>query len=409
MASSLTWRRWLAALLWLTLGGQGEAAARPPLEHVFVIVLENEDFAATFGAQSPAPYLAQTLPRQGVMLEQYFATGHVSLDNYIAMISGQAGTPETRLDCHVFQDFALAGIAADGQAIGKGCVYPAAVKSLPDQLQAISKTWRGYMEDMGNDPEREAATCGHPPLDAPDRTQKAEAPSERVPRGDQYAARHNPFVYFHSIIDSADCDRNVVNLDRLPEDLRAEATTPNFVFISPNLCHDGHDEPCRNGEPGGLVSADRFLRQWVPIIMESPAYRRAGLLIVTFDESGLQIEKAPDGRTIISAAGETCCEQQPGPNLGAFPQSLALRDVTLRFQSFGGDRIGAVLLSPFLAPGTVSTVPFNHYSLLRTVEDIFGLDHLGYAAQPSQRSFFSCLAPELKLRRAADEADCARQ
>jgi hypothetical protein len=45
------------------------------------------------------------------------------LDNYIAMISGQAATPQTRNDCQVFQDFALAGMTSDGQAIGNGCVY----------------------------------------------------------------------------------------------------------------------------------------------------------------------------------------------------------------------------------------------------------------------------------------------
>src|SRR5579863_2656136 len=78
--------------------------------HVFIIVLENEGFDITFGADSAAPYLAKTLPAQGAMLNQYFATGHVSLDNYIAMISGQAATPETRTECQIYQDFKLTGI-----------------------------------------------------------------------------------------------------------------------------------------------------------------------------------------------------------------------------------------------------------------------------------------------------------
>jgi phosphatidylinositol-3-phosphatase len=107
------------------------------------------------------------------------------------------------------------------------------------------------MEDMGNDPQRESATCGHPPLNATDPTQAAEKPSPAVPLGDQYASRHNPFIYFHSIIDSPACDSNVVNLNRLPADLKSDSTTPNLVFITPNLCNDGHDEPCNNGAPGG--------------------------------------------------------------------------------------------------------------------------------------------------------------
>ena len=130
---------------------------------------------------------------------------------------------------------------------------------------------RAYTGDMGNDPARESRTCGgHPILNAVDHTQSAEAPSSALASGDQYAARHNPFVYFHSIIDSPRCDQNVVSLDRLSSDLQSEWTTPDFVFVTPNLCDDGHDGPCVTGQPGRLVSADAFLQKWVPQIMASP-------------------------------------------------------------------------------------------------------------------------------------------
>ncbi len=271
---------------------------------------------------------------------------------------------------------------------------------MADQLTAAGKTWRGYMEDMGNDPARESATCGHPALNSVDHTQSAEAPSMAVPLGDQYASRHDPFVYFHSIIDSPDCQANVVNLNRLPKDLASVATTANFVFITPNLCNDGHDAPCKNGQPGGLVSADQFLQMWVPMIMASPAFKRDGLLIVAFDEAGLDVSKDASGNLVISAPGETCCNQQPGPNIGSFPQKTQLGPFTLSFESFGGDRTGAVLLSPFLAPGTVSNTPFNHYSMLRTIEDIFGLDHLGFAGAPGLLGFFGCVASDIATRTA---------
>ncbi|MEO7104275.1 MAG: hypothetical protein ABI311_12825, partial [Gemmatimonadaceae bacterium] len=62
----------------------------PPIRHVFIIVLENESFETTFGAGSPAPYLADTLTKAGAFLRQYYGTGHSSLDNYISMISGIA-------------------------------------------------------------------------------------------------------------------------------------------------------------------------------------------------------------------------------------------------------------------------------------------------------------------------------
>jgi hypothetical protein len=264
------------------------------------------------------------------------------------------------------------------------------------------------MEDMGNDPNRESATCGHPALNTTDLTQSPEAPSAAVPLGDQYAARHDPFVYFHSIIDTPDCNANVVNLNRLPQDLASLATTPNLAFITPNLCNDGHDAPCKNGQPGGLVSADQFLQKWVPMIMASPAFKRDGLLIVAFDEAGLKVSQGANGAVVISAAGETCCNEQPGPNLAPFPQSTTLGAFTLTFQSFGGDRTGAVLLSPFLKPGTVSSTPFNHYSMLKTIEDIFGLDHLGFAGAPGLLGFFGCVSSDIPIRTDDQFPNCER-
>jgi phosphatidylinositol-3-phosphatase len=374
---------------------------RPRIKHVFVIVLENEGFDVTFGPASKALFLSKTLVSEGVLLNQYFGTGHVSLDNYVAMLSGQAATPQTRSDCTVYADFVQTGLTLDGQAIGTGCVYPATIKTLPDQLTAAGKTWRGYMEDMGNDPAREAAACGHPDLNSVDHTQAAEPPSAAVPLGDQYASRHDPFVYFHSIIDSPDCQKNVVNLSQLPIDLATKSATPNFVFITPNLCDDGHDAPCKNGQPGGLVSADAFLQKWVPLIMSSDAYKEDGLLIITFDEAGLSVGANPNGPGIlVSAPGLFCCNEQPGPNLGPFPQTANITPtVALQFQNYGGDRTGAVLLSPILKPGTASDTPFNHYSMLKSIEDIFDLDeHLGYAAQPGLVGFFGPVSSDIVLK-----------
>src|SRR5215469_13282040 len=196
-------------------GAPTPSAALPPIRHVFVLVLENMTYSHTFAADSDAPYLARTLPAQGALLTQYYAIGHASLDNYVAMISGQAPNHETQLDCPTFSEFRLSAPAlnASGQALGAGCVYPRIVHTLPDQLEAAGFTWKAYMEDMGNDPKREPATCGHVPVGAADPTAVAK-------RGDQYAAKHNPFVYFHSIIDDeARCDARVVNLTRLPGDL----------------------------------------------------------------------------------------------------------------------------------------------------------------------------------------------
>ncbi len=339
-----------------------DASSAGAIGHVFVIVLENKDYDATFAADSPAPYLARTLPAQGAMLENYYGVAHNSLGNYIAMISGQGPNIATQADCLLYEDFvgSAPGVLHPTQAIGQGCVYPTTVPSLPDQFrERAALSWRGYMEDMGNDPDREAASCGHPPLNQVDNTQAATAT-------DHYATRHNPFMYFHSVIDDqTECDDRVVNLEQLDADLQSVGTTPNFAFITPNLCHDGHDAPCANDEPGGLESINDFLQDWVPRILASPAFKQDGLLIVTFDEA--------DNFTTDASA---CCSG--GPTL-----NTPLPGIT----GLGGGRVGAVLLSPFIAPGTVSQTEYNHYSLLHSVEDIFGLPYLGFADDDQARSF----------------------
>ena len=349
----------LLALVWLVAGARAPAigAARAaPVGHVFLIVLENAAYQTSFGPNSPAPYLAKVLRMRGALLSRYYGIGHYSLDNYIAMISGQAPNPDTQNDCAVYRNFVASGPAgAHGQLPGSGCVYPANVPTLADQLDAKGLAWKAYMEDMGKDPAREARACGHVALGTVDVTEQAS------PK-DQYADKHDPFVYFHAIIDdAARCDAHVVNLDVLPKDLERISSTPQFVFITPNLCHDGHDAPCADGEPGGLLSVDRFLKLWVPRIRESAAFRKDGLLVITFDE-GLD--------------GDACCAEEGLP--GGAPAG---------YFGAGGGRVGALLLSPFIRRGTVSNRPYNHYSLLRSVEGYFGLEPLGYAGAASVKSF----------------------
>jgi len=255
------------------------------------------------------------------------------------------------------------------------------------------------MEDMGNDPSRESATCGHPVIGQPDKTQKAV-------KGDQYASRHDPFVYFHSIIDLPTCDAHVVNLSALAGDLQDEATTPNYVFITPNLCHDGHDgggsgRTCVDGQPGGLISADKFLADTVPSILASPAYRHDGLLIVTFDEAD---SKGGDA--------SACCRAPRGPNIG--PGAMVvfdnpppdppdkIPDKGPGITGPAGGRVGAVLVSRFIKPGTISKAAYNHYALLRSIEDFFDLEHLGYAGQEGLKSSERTYLPGPMGKRASD-------
>src|ERR1700735_4369148 len=134
-------------------GAQGpvERAALPPgsINNILVIELENEDASTTFGPGSPATYLNQTLVPKGELLDNYYATGHVSLDNYIAQISGQAPTPWTDSDCDLGEYVNVTpgthdpnGSTYPGQVDGNGCVFPAptatttGAPTIADQLDA---------------------------------------------------------------------------------------------------------------------------------------------------------------------------------------------------------------------------------------------------------------------------------
>jgi phosphatidylinositol-3-phosphatase len=333
--------------------GAQASGSLPGAKHVFVINLENKGYDATWGPGSAAPYLSTTLRNQGVLLNQYYGVAHNSLPNYIAEISGQGPNPQTQADCQIYSPFVGSGTVDPGQAVGDGCVYPAGVPTVVGQLSGSGRTSKGYMEDMGT-------PCRHPALGAIDDTQKARV-------GDQYAARHNPFVYFAGITQSPDCAKNDVDLAALKTDLAVPATTANLSMITPNLCHDGHDSPCVDGGPGGLASADAWLKQWVPVITSSPAFKADGVLVITSDESDSPQSDAT-----------ACCGEGPGPN-SPLPGIAGP----------GGGRVGALVLSPFVKAGTWSTTPYNHYSLLASIEDIFSLPYLGYAGTPGLKRFGS--------------------
>lgn len=157
------------------------------------------------------------------------------------------------------------------QLVGNGCIYPASVPTLGNQLSAAQLTWKAYLQDMGNVPSRDntvmtkqGPACDHPPIGKPDPTE-------------------------------------------------------------------------------GAVPAD-----------------------ITFDE----------GSNDTACCGETSGKSPSHPN-SAEPG----------MGGPGGGRVGAVVLSPLIRPGTVSTVDYNHYSTLRTIEDIFRLSHLGDAAMPRVKPF----------------------
>jgi phosphatidylinositol-3-phosphatase len=208
--------------------------------HVFVIALTGTGYQQSFGAHSPLPYLATELAPQGAVLSNFGPVdSSADLPNYLAFAGGIKPNAATRANCATYGD--------------GNCVQPNTTLSLGDQVTSSGRSWRAYLEGMGDQ------TCRHPDNGTPDDT-VANAPA------DGYVTRHNPFVYFHSLLDLGDCMANDVDLSKLTDDLKTARTTPNLAFIAPAVNDD----------------ADAFLKSWVPQIQGAPAYKKDGVLVIAF-------------------------------------------------------------------------------------------------------------------------------
>ncbi len=345
-----------------------EETGLPEVKHVFVVVLGENSFEEAFGETSTAPYLAETLPAQGELLSNYYAVAQGGLANQVALLSGQGPTAETTANCPNYVDIAPGTISAEGQVEGSGCIYPAATESLPTQLAATGMEWKAYVEDIGNAPG-EPSSCRHPAPGTPDLKQ---AP---VP-GDAYVTWRNPFVYFRAIVDGPECAERNVGLDRLAPDLQSATTTPTLSYIVPNACHDGGPTPCEPGLAAGPAETESFLREAIPQIVASPAYEEGGLIAIVSTQAQ-QGGEAPDT--------SACCVYPAYPNIPPPPLVETIAGPTK--QTGGGGRVGLLLLSPFVKPGSVNEGYFNHFTLLLTIEELLGLGKLGYANEVALTAF----------------------
>ena len=332
------------------------------IKHVFVVMLADQPYAANFGPESKNTYLSRTLEKKGELLLRYEAIAHEQLPNGIALLSGQGPTAQTAANCPSYTALAPATTGSQEQAIGDGCVYPSSVQTLPGQLAAKQLTWKAYVQGIDEGSGTPPA-CPHPALGAEDPTFA----------GGAYAGYRNPFVYFQSITASPECANSDVGLGSLAGDLRRAATTPSFAYIVPDRCTDGGPTACSAGAPADPSDSASLLNTVIGEIMGSAAYKQGGLIVITADE-------APSGGEYGDSS--SCCGQPSYPNY------------TSAGRQHGGGAVGALLLSPFVKGGTTVSESYNHYSLLRTVEDVFGLGHIGYAALPAVKPFPATLLNE---------------
>jgi hypothetical protein len=312
-------------------GDDGLGIKPGKIKHVWLIILENKSFDATFTGLNNNTYLWKTLPAQGVLLKNYYGTGHFSLDNYVSMVSGQATQPDTQADCPFYTNFdgsvstkgnlftnpnygQLVSAAGPNAAPGtNGCVYPSSVPTLFNQFDAAHVSWKGYAQDLNNTDTGSPAhsvgvqSCGAP-FASPTPTGTTSQPNPGSANAtDQYVPKHFPFPWFESILQSGDCNANhIANLfdpaNGLYHDLQSAKTTPAFSWISPNNCSDAHDAVCHGNNlsggfsdpntpkspvnfTGGLYAADLFLEHVVPEIERSQAFKQGGLIDITFDEA----------------------------------------------------------------------------------------------------------------------------
>jgi phosphatidylinositol-3-phosphatase len=311
------------------------------VKHVFVIALSTPSFEDAFGHDSTATYLNGTLRRKGTLLGGYETLDSAELPDYLAMVGGQAPNADTRGDCATYAEFpSSAHPNKAGLVSGDGCIYPNTVTTIGDQVTASAHTWRAYVDDMGSTP------CAHPDSGAATNTPITGA-------GSQYDVLHNPFIYFHSLLDLGDCSSDDLTLQKLGSALAAPAKkAPSYVFVAPGACADSSQTSCPDGTPAGLAGEDAFLKSWVPKILRSSAYRTDGALLIVFAHS------AP------STGADTATGPVPA---------------------------GALVLSRYAkANKTISTV-YNPYSVLRSTEDLLGLKALGKAA--TAKSFVKTALP----------------
>jgi phosphatidylinositol-3-phosphatase len=244
-----------------------------------VIVLENRSYAQVAGSG----FIAQLAQQYG-MATNYHGVSHPSLPNYLALTSGSTY-----------------GIADDGW-------HNLPAGGLGAELSAAGVDWRAYMEGM-------SSGCYHSPY--------------------PYALKHNPFAYY-----GGSCPSQVVPFTQFGSDMAGNV--PRFVWITPDLCHDGHD--CSNS----IVNT--WLQQTVPLILASTAWQDNGVLFVTWDEGE---DSANSVLTLVI---------QPDPLVHT------------------------------------SSAGYNHYSLLATIEDVLGVPRLGAAAQASPMTDLLSVRPQAKLR-----------
>jgi hypothetical protein len=297
----------------------------PHYQHIVEIMMENTSYSTIIG-NPLAPQLNAMANKYGLATD-YFGVTHPSEPNYVANISGSFWGIQD--DNQFYCTPALAN--SDPTCAGTTVNHTISAPSLADQLTAAGKTWKGYFQNLPPIPSSGVVMTG-PNANGP---YAFKWPSNTDAL---YASKHNPFVNFTGTqTDLA----NMVPDTQLGADL-ATGHLPNFSLVVPDQCHDMHGTtPC--GDTNGLIAAgDAYVGTLVSEIMHSPVWDQGqNAIVITWDEDDFSDSGQP---------GTGCCGADPG-----------------------GGHVATIVITNNQHRHVVYNTPSNHYSLLLTFEQAFGL------------------------------------
>lgn len=333
------------------------ASEMPRYEHIFVIIAENKSFDQIAG-RPEAPRL-NSLAKEYGLAEQFYGEDHPSEGNYAAILGGDTfGIRDD--DAWYCKPLKIDPYCPHSLLPGY-VSHSVSARSLMDQLADAKLTWKGYFEDL---PAPGSLVILDPSAERPDPNRPAEL----------YAAKHNGFVNFDRVRNDPEFAKKMVPLDQLGKDLAADAL-PNYAQIVLNQCNEMHGlyanagpkppEDCvaERGKPETFAAlvrrGDAAIGAIVDGIVSAPVWQRPGnvAIVITWDEDNWN-----------TAGVQGCC--------GFDPASAA---------NFGGGHIPTIVVTNRGPRHVKDPEPYNHYSLLRTTEEAFGIgEYLAYAGASSK-------------------------
>jgi hypothetical protein len=307
------------------------ARSVPHYNHIVEIMMENQKYGTIIG-NPDAPNINALANTYG-LATNYFGVTHPSEPNYVASIGGDFFGIQD--DNQFYCTPALA--ATDSLCAGTTVDHTVSALSLADQLTAAGKRWKGYFQNLPYVNPSAVISSG-PNANGP-YTFKWPSNTNAL-----YASKHNPFINFTGTQNALS---QMVPDNQLAVDL-ATRQLPDYSLVVPDQCNDMHGTGGCSSTGPLIQAGDRYVATMVNEIMASPMWSRGNnAIVVTWDEDDF----SDSGQT-----GTGCCGADPG-----------------------GGHVATIVITNNGPRHVTDNTAYNHYALLRTLEDAFGLAHLAHA------------------------------